>query len=134
MNQELVYLEVFPEATFVFIKRSPLDWAQSCSSKFKWSAIEMLETYKYAHESYEILASSRAELLLLDYDNLEKWPITLTNSKNLLEKNLVTKFEYKIKKELIKDSQLGFIDNNNNDFDKKEVEKFMSMDLPTYSW
>ena len=129
-----VYLEVFPEATFVFIKRSPLDWAQSCSSKFKWSAIEMLETYKYAHESYEILASSKAELLLLDYDNLEKWPTKLTNSKNLLEKNLFTKFEYKIKKELIKDSQLGFIDNNNNDFDKKEVEKFMSMDLPTYSW
>ena len=129
-----VYLEVFPEATFVFIKRSPLDWAQSCSSKFKWSAIKMLETYKYAHESYEILASSKAELLLLDYDNLEKWPIALTNSKNLLEKDLVTKFEYKIKKELNKDSQSGFIDNNNNDFDKKEVEKFMSMDLPTYSW
>ena len=94
----------------------------------------MLETYKYAHESYEILASSKAELLLLDYDNLEKWPTILANSNNLLEKNLVTKFEYKIKKELIKDSQLGFIDNNNNDFDKKEVEKFMSMDLPTYSW
>ena len=94
----------------------------------------MLETYKYAHESYEILASSKAELLLLDYDNLKKWPSTLTNSKNLLEKNLVTKFEHKIKKELIKDSQLGFIDNNNNDFDKQEVEKFMSMELPGYSW
>ena len=50
------------------------------------------------------------------------------------EKNLVTKFEHKIKKELIKDSQLGFIDNNNNDFDKQEVEKFMSMELPAYSW
>lgn len=129
-----VYLEIFPEATFVFIKRSPQDWAQSCSSKFKWSATKMLETYRYAHESSEILASSKAEILLLDYDDLEKWPNKLKSSKNLLDKNLVAEIEFKIKKELNNDSQLGIFDNKNKEFDSLEVEKFMSMNLPTYSW
>ena len=128
-----VYLEEFPEATFIFIKRSPLDWAKSCSSKFKWSAIKMFKIYKYAYEAYEVLTSRKAKVLLLDYDELENWPKTLKSITNLLDKNLLTDLEIKIKQELNFDSQLGFIDNNNKEFDSFEVEKFMSMNLPIYS-
>ena len=128
-----VYLELFPEATFIFIKRSPLEWAKSCSSKFKWSAIDMYKTYKYAYESYEILSSSNAEVLLLDYDKLEFWPSILKSLTKLLDKNLLADLEIKIAKELSSDSQLGFINNNSKDFDSYEVEKFISMNLPIYN-
>ena len=128
-----VYLELFPEATFIFIKRSPLEWAKSCSSKFKWSAIHMYKTYKYAYESYKLLSSSKAEVLILDYDKVECWPSVLKSLTKLLDKNSLTNLEIKIAKELSSDSQLGFINNNNKDFDSSEVEKFMSMNIPVYN-
>ena len=128
-----VYLELFPEATFIFIKRSPLDWAKSCSSKFKWKAIDMFKVYNSAYESYKLIASSNAKLILLDYDKFENWPISLKSLTNLLDKNLLNNIEIKIKKDLNTDSQLGFIDNKNKEFENSEVEKFMSMNIPIYN-
>ena len=93
----------------------------------------MYKTYKYAYESYKELSSSKAEVLILDYDQLECWPSILKNLTKLLDKNLLTNLEIKIAKELSIDSQLGFINNNNKDFDSSEVEKFMSMDIPIYN-
>ena len=92
----------------------------------------MFKIYKFAHKSYEILSSSNAKVLLLDYDKLEEWPNTLKRVTKIVDNNLST--YQKVTEELNTDYQSKFFDNDKKEFDNCEVNKFMSMNLPIYNW
>ena len=114
------YLDIYPNAQYIFIKREPRGWAESYSSKFKWTAEQMQRTYLNAFSCNKIL-STKSNTLLFDYDKINKWADKILSQDNLVSGLDLTHMRQTLENEFKKDSQNGYIDNTNKFFDENEV-------------
>lgn len=90
-------------------------------------------TYINALKCHEILKESNSNSLFLDYDCHREWAEKLMNCEQITTS---PGYSPNIEKELLnearKDSRNGLIDNSKKSFNKFQVNKFMSMDIPAW--
>jgi hypothetical protein len=126
------FLELYPKSFFIFVQRSPEGWARSYSAKFKWKSEQMLFIYKHAHACYRTLRRSSHKTLFLDYDRLDCWIDQMLSDRFLVGSDSADQRREAMEETMKKDSQAGFITNDVNDYDAKQVSRFMSHELPIF--
>jgi len=120
------FIDVFPAARYVFLKRNIRDWATSFIAKFGWRTPELVRTLKNGYEAYDGMRAAGVDFAVFDYAQLVEDPETVVRRLGV-EGELSDDVRQAVQQVMTSDSQRGAGIRVRTDADdvERQVEQFL---------